>query len=254
MNSGCGSQRAEFPRRALANVLTTVNYPVTFIQDVNLVTREALQGVSLFIQSGSVDTITPETEQVLLEFVQNGGAFLALHNASASPRRGQHGHYEQLVGGAFLKHPPPYHIMMHVTDAGRKHPVMAGVQDFEIYDEHHYVRYDVDPMPAGQRGPARLSDQEQAGPPRYSLADLRSAFNTRGAHVLLTGYAMDNEMDSARALLGDNGVSQLVAGWWQEIGKGRMVFFSPGHTAEVMNHPMMQRLYQNAVRWLVREK
>ena len=249
MNSGCSSQSAEFPRRALADVLTTVNFPVTFIEDSKLIDRQTLQQFDLFIQSGSV-RMTPESEQALWDFVQNGGGFLALHNASDGP---QGGPYEKLVGGRFLRHPPPYHIRMVVTDAGRKHPVTAGVQDFEIYDEHHFVRYDVDSRPAGRGGPAAQLPPVGGRVPSYSAADFSSARNVNGAHVLLRGDGMDNSMDELRVAFGEGGISTAIAGWWQEIGKGRVVFFSPGHTAEVMRHPMMQRLYRNAARWLVKQ-
>jgi type 1 glutamine amidotransferase len=249
MNSGCSSQSAEFPRRALSEVLTTVNFPVTFIEDTKLIDRQTLQQFDVFIQSGSV-RMSRESEQALWDFVQNGGGFLGLHNASDGP---QGGPYEKLLGGRFLRHPPPYHIMIRVTDAGRKHPVTAGVQDFEIYDEHHFVRYDVDPVAGGSGALAAALSAVAGRAPGYSAADLQSARSVGAPHVLLNGEAMDNSMDELRVILGEGGVSRAIAGWWREIGKGRVVFFSPGHTAEVMRHPMMQRLYQNAVRWLAKQ-
>ncbi len=63
---------------------------------------------------------------------------------------------------------------------------------------------------------------------------------------------MDNGVDMERIYLGNGGVTQTIGGWWQEIGKGRTCYLSPGHTAEVMNHPTMQHIYLNAVKWLVR--
>jgi type 1 glutamine amidotransferase len=246
MNSGCSSQSAEFPRRAIADVLTTVNFPVTFIEDTKLLTRENLQQFDIFIQSGSV-RMSRESEQALWDFVQNGGGFLGLHNASDGP---QGGPYEKLLGGRFLRHPPPYNIMIRVTDAGRKHPITAGIQDFEIYDEHHFVRFDVDPRPSGATAPMPAVGGRV---PSYSMADLQSARNVNAPHVLLNGEAMNNSMDELRFVFGEGGVSRAIAGWWQEVGKGRVVFFSPGHTAETMRNPNMQRLYRNAVRWLAKQ-
>ena len=40
------------------------------------------------------------------------------------------------------------------------------------------------------------------------------------------------------------------AGWWREPGEGRFCYLAPGHTPEALNHPMMQRLIRNALRWL----
>ena len=237
MSSGCSSQAAEFPRRAMAYALATVNIPVTFIEDNQNnknINAETLSQFDLLIISGSL-SLRPEQEKAIADFVEKGGGYLALHNASAGPRGGP---YEKLLGGRFLKHPTPYKFTIRVTEAGRKHPITAGVRDFEVYDEHHFVTYDVDPQPPGQ-GPKGTWE---------------SSFWTSGPHVLITTDATDNSLDPDRALYGEfgkNGTS-LVGGWWREIGKGRVVFFTPGHIAEVMNDPMMQRLYQNAAKWLVK--
>lgn len=237
MMSGCSSQVAEFPRRAIAYALATVNIPVTFIEDNQNnknINAETLSQFNLLIISGSL-SLSLEQQTAIAAFVENGGGYMALHNASAGPRGGP---YEKLLGGRFLKHPTPYRFTVRVTEAGKKHPITLGVRDFEVYDEHHFVTYDVDPQPPGH-GPA---------------GQFESSFWTRGPHVLITTDATDNSLDPDRALYGEfgkNGTS-IVGGWWREIGKGRVVFFTPGHILEVMNHPMMQRLYQNAAKWLVR--
>ena len=75
--------------------------------------------------------------------------------------------------------------------------------------------------------------------------------NRAGTHVLMTGYAGDNSIDPERAALGNNGVTNPIAGWWNEVGGGRMFYVSPGYTAAVVNHPTMQRVYANAVRWVL---
>jgi len=47
------------------------------------------------------------------------------------------------------------------------------------------------------------------------------------------------------------GNQSAPAGWWREFGEGRFVYLAPGHTPEALNHPMMQRLIRNSVRWLL---
>jgi type 1 glutamine amidotransferase len=88
MHSGCPSQAAEFPRRAMAKVFADLNMPVTYIEDLSLLTPENLSHFDIFVNSGSVDLITPEEEKAVYDFVQNGGGFLGLHNASAGPAGG----------------------------------------------------------------------------------------------------------------------------------------------------------------------
>jgi hypothetical protein len=44
-----------------------------------------------------------------------------------------------------------------------------------------------------------------------------------------------------------------AAGWCYEPGKGRLCHLANGHTREALNHPMYQRLMQNAVLWCVKK-
>jgi type 1 glutamine amidotransferase len=44
-----------------------------------------------------------------------------------------------------------------------------------------------------------------------------------------------------------------AAGWCYEPGKGRLCHLANGHTREALNHPMYQRLMQNAVRWCAKK-
>lgn len=50
---------------------------------------------------------------------------------------------------------------------------------------------------------------------------------------------------------GDDPVHQgSIAGWCKEIGKGRTVAVTPGHTFEIAEDPNMIRLLKNSVQWL----
>jgi type 1 glutamine amidotransferase len=66
----------------------------------------------------------------------------------------------------------------------------------------------------------------------------------------MSKYFLDQDHLLLRSVARDN--AQAAAGWWQEVGKGRFCYLSPGHTPEALNHPMVQRLIRNAARWLVR--
>ncbi len=63
-------------------------------------------------------------------------------------------------------------------------------------------------------------------------------------------YYLDREHQLLRSIARDS--QAAAAGWWQEVGKGRMVYLSPGHTPKGLGHPMTQRLIRNAVRWCLR--
>lgn len=238
MRSGAGSQAAEFPRRAMAKVFADLNMPAIFIEDVAFFTPENLANFDIVVNSGSVDQITPAEETAVLDFVQNGGSFLGLHNASAGGAVG--GDWEKLIGGRFIKHPPPYMMRVRATEAGRKHPIMRGVETFDVVDEHHFVTYLFETAPPGSGPPGRF----------------QTSFWTSAPSVLFSSESIDNTVDPELSQYRDfakNGVTQIIGGWSREIGKGRMVFMAPGHMNEVMQHPMMQKLYRNSMNWLARE-
>ena len=72
--------------------------------------------------------------------MHGGGGFLALHNAQGIYPPG--GLYYKLFGGDYGGHPKPAVFSVRVEN--RTHPITAGVEDFEIFDEQHTVKYYLD--------------------------------------------------------------------------------------------------------------
>jgi Trehalose utilisation len=200
-------------RDGLITALVRENIPVTFIEDPTLLTAKTLADYSLLIIArngrfwpdgyGKPQTawMTDEQQKAIWDFVSNGGGFLGVHNAHTMyPPNGL---YYKLFGGDFGGHPPPYRFTIRVEN--KNHPITAGVEDYDIFDEQHMSKY--------------FLDQD---------------------HLLLRSVAPDNK--------------QAAAGWWNEVGKGRFCYLSPGHTPEALNHPMTQLLLRNAVKWLLHEE
>jgi type 1 glutamine amidotransferase len=252
------AQDADVARQALSSVFLTLNIPVTYIDNAALIDTKALSSFDLLVVAGQIQ-LNAGQEQALMDYVQNGGGFLALHNAADGPKGGP---YEKLLGARFVRRAGPYNVWLHMTDSGRRTPILAGVMDFNIVnEEQNFLDYTIDP-PAAARGaaggPGPVAAGTQGGAvakpapeaPRAAPA-ARGSGRAAGPHVLMTGYAGDNSMDPERAALGNNGVTNPIAGWWNEVGRGRMVYISPGYTTAVMNHPAMQRIYENAVRWVL---
>jgi type 1 glutamine amidotransferase len=80
----------------------------------------------------------PQQEQAVEEFVLNGGAFLALHNAGwGYPWKGG---YRRTLGGYYVGHPPI--ALFHVDVVNKSHPVTAGVESYDIVDEQHFLYCD----------------------------------------------------------------------------------------------------------------
>ena len=198
-------------RDGLAPAFLRENIPVTFIENDQALNAEALKDYQLLVilrdgmnwpngyNNPHVKWMTEAQQQAIWDFVHNGGGFLPLHNAQGLyPPDGL---YYKLLGGDYGGHPKPYVFTIRVEN--RDHPITAGVEDFEIFDEQHMVKY--------------YLDRE---------------------HLLLRSIARDN--------------TAAPAGWWREMGKGRLCYLAPGHTPDALGHPMMQRLLRNAMRWCLR--
>jgi type 1 glutamine amidotransferase len=199
-------------RDNLAPALLRENIPVTFIENHEALTAEALKGFKLLIflkdgmiwpngyeRGSQVLWMTEAQQQAIWDFVNNGGTFLALHNSHGIYPPG--GLYYKLFGGDYGGHPAPATFTIRIEN--KNHPITQGVEDFDNFDEQHMSKYYLD-----------------------------------CEHLLLRNINPGNE--------------SAPAGWWRELGQGRFVYLAPGHTPQALGHPMMQRLIRNSVRWLLR--
>jgi type 1 glutamine amidotransferase len=84
----------------------------------------------------------PDQQQALVDFVERGGKWLALHGTHTAATKDSSGLYRTpralgqvavLLGGQFLAHPPiaPYTVEISAPD----HPLVAGVDPFVVRDE-----------------------------------------------------------------------------------------------------------------------
>jgi hypothetical protein len=74
-------------------------------------------------------------------------------------------------------------------------------------------------------------------------------------YVFFDGYhsARPLPMNIGTDLGGHSGPShESCAGFVFEHGTGRVCYVGSAHTLQGMRHPMVQRLYENAIRWLLR--
>ncbi|MGH0029021.1 MAG: ThuA domain-containing protein [Myxococcota bacterium] len=90
---------------------------------------------------------SPEQQKALAEYVAGGGRWFALHGTNSvldmlaegvgAPR--DHAVLMQTLGSQFLAHPPigPF----QVTNAAPDHPLVAGIDDFEVTDELYLCEY-----------------------------------------------------------------------------------------------------------------
>jgi len=158
-------------RDGLASALTKENIPVTFIEEVSELNSDSLREHELLIilRDGTnwpdgYDKppkmwMTDGQQQAIWDFVNEGRGFLALHNAQGNFPPG--GLYYKLFGGDYGGHPPPYVFTVRIEDPS--HPINSGVEDFEIFDEQHTVKYYLDREHLLLRSMARDNLASEAG-------------------------------------------------------------------------------------------
>jgi hypothetical protein len=100
-----------------------------------------LENASDFPNQNSVPWITPEQGAAMKNFVSQGNGFYALHCSSHISLSSKD--YRDMMGGAFIGHPPLRPFRVRATQ--NAHPITQGIGEFMVNDEQHYVAYDKDP-------------------------------------------------------------------------------------------------------------
>jgi uncharacterized protein len=115
------------------------NLDLTFTEDRNYFNYEELSKFNLCILY--VDSFGKKLSQQhikgLLTYVLNGGGLLVIHNGLSYQDNAE---FAQLVGGKFVSHPP--YQMLNYRVEKVKHPILEGVEDFEMTEELY--TFDID--------------------------------------------------------------------------------------------------------------
>ena len=102
--------------------------------------EQGFENKSEFPQAKSTSWMTEEQGAAIQEFVKAGNGFYALHNSSHISLTSKN--YREVMGGAYIGHPTLRPFKVYI--ANHKHPITAGIEDFIVNDEQHFVAYDKD--------------------------------------------------------------------------------------------------------------
>ncbi|MFH8251901.1 ThuA domain-containing protein [Microbacterium sp. B2969] len=115
---------------------------------------EAMAATDLVVQCVTMSQIEREELAGLRAAVEAGTGLTGWHGGIADSFRAS-SDYLQLVGGQFATHPSVgpgeqrlegeenfRDYTVHFTEAGRRHPVTAGLDDFDLHTEQYWVLYD----------------------------------------------------------------------------------------------------------------
>ena len=154
---------------------------------------------------------TEAAQQAFVDYVENGGGLLAVHNATVGGARSQT--MDRLLGCRFSYHP---HDCPVTVQPVKPHPVTEGVGMFCEVDEHYRLEIladDIDILMASYSPPQGDEAKGQEDP-----------YHNTAAWVCPAGYV-------------------------RAQGKGRVCVLTPGHHLAVWRNPQFQRLLENALRW-----
>jgi hypothetical protein len=116
--------------------------------------EEEMAATDLVVQSVTMSEISREASRGLRAAVERGTGLAGWHGGIADSYRND-ADYLQLIGGQFATHPSkhpdqcagdetdnflPYTV--DLTDLGRSHAIMAGLDDFELRTEQYWVLHD----------------------------------------------------------------------------------------------------------------
>ena len=119
--------------RVLKKALGVDGINLTYTEDLADIRRDVLDrydGVMLYGNWKQNESMDSAQEKALLGYVEDGGAFLPIHCASAC--FGGSDAFVKLVGGRFKSHETG---VFKTTIADREHPIMRGYEGFETWDE-----------------------------------------------------------------------------------------------------------------------
>jgi type 1 glutamine amidotransferase len=115
----------------------TGDFEVTLSENLDDLKADSIKNhnLVLFYCTG-VNFTSKEQEQGLCDFVRGGGAYAGIHSATDSFKESDP--YWELVGGRFAGHGGGK-FTVYVHD--KRHPIAAGLEDFEIQDETYSHNY-----------------------------------------------------------------------------------------------------------------
>jgi type 1 glutamine amidotransferase len=115
---------------------------------------ERMRAQDLVVQSVTMAQISREAVTGLRDAVADGLGLVGWHGGIADSFRNE-SDYLQLIGGQFATHPakaPEGRVgdetdnylahAIEITEAGRSHPITAGIDDFELETEQYWVLHD----------------------------------------------------------------------------------------------------------------
>ena len=155
---------------------------------------------------------TPEIQEAIIKFVENGGGLLVTHSGLVSSPNTKR--LDEFIGSRFSFHPSQSPIYVETL---KPHPVVPEALFFREEDEHYALEIlsgDIDIFLASYS--ATIGDLEKIN---------EDSYNNSPAKLATAGYSLKR-------------------------GKGRVVVLTPGHNLAVWRNQNYQKILRQALNWL----
>ncbi|MCY4018243.1 MAG: ThuA domain-containing protein [Chloroflexi bacterium] len=125
-----------------AGLMGDAGVDVTLSESLDSFLDADLMGsVDMVVPVYTMSTITSEQEAGLLSAVREGGVHVAGWHGGMADAFRQNTEYQFMVGGQWVAHPGNI-IDYRVNIRDQKHPITAGIADFDMHSEQYYMHTD----------------------------------------------------------------------------------------------------------------
>lgn len=126
----------------LGNVLKEENYEVEISDTLDSYKdEEKMAAVDLIVPIWTMGTIEKEQLQPLLKTIEGGTGIAGCHGGMADSFRNEV-EYQFMVGGQWVSHPGNDGVSYMVNIKEKDHPLVSGIEDFEVVSEQYYMHVD----------------------------------------------------------------------------------------------------------------
>lgn len=126
----------------LAGVLREEGFEVEVSDTLDaFLDEEKVMGLDLIVPVWTMGTIGREQLGNLLKAVQNGTGIAGCHGGLGDAFRNET-EFQYMVGGQWVAHPGNDGVRYMVEVTAKEHPLVAGIEDFEVVSEQYYMHVD----------------------------------------------------------------------------------------------------------------
>ncbi|MDB5055286.1 MAG: hypothetical protein JWM44_3336 [Bacilli bacterium] len=125
-----------------AELLRKENFTVEVSDTLDsLMDGEKLLGLHLIVPVWTMGSISPEQLNPLLAAVKSGVGIAGCHGGLGDSFRNET-EFQYMVGGQWVAHPGNDGVNYTVHIKRKDHPLMAGLEDFQVCSEQYYMHVD----------------------------------------------------------------------------------------------------------------